>query len=114
MLCKPNSTAKPSRSVRIIANVLNACCTAANAFRNVNYLYNILLSCDFYPNYLTFCLSYFGVQTLRLSGRCMGVSVFYSNLFNSIEDSENLTALREVIDYGITSESIHYVIYEQV
>ena len=40
MLCKPNSTAKPSRSVRIIANVLNACCTAANAFRNVNYLYN--------------------------------------------------------------------------
>ena len=41
MLCKPNSTAKPSRSVRIIANVLNACCTAANAFRNVHYLYNI-------------------------------------------------------------------------
>ena len=28
---------KPSRSVRIIVNVLNACCTAANAFRDVYY-----------------------------------------------------------------------------
>ena len=28
---------KPSRSVRIIANVLNACCTADNAFINVYY-----------------------------------------------------------------------------
>ena len=27
----------PAHSVRIIANVLNACCTAANAFRNVYY-----------------------------------------------------------------------------
>ena len=32
---------KPSRSVRIIVNVLNACCTAANAFRDVYYQYNI-------------------------------------------------------------------------
>ena len=31
MFCKPNSTAKPSRLVRNIVNVLNACCTAANA-----------------------------------------------------------------------------------
>ena len=28
---------KPSRSVRIIVNVLNACCTAANAFSHVYY-----------------------------------------------------------------------------
>ena len=27
----------PARSVRIIVNVLNACCTAANAFRCVYY-----------------------------------------------------------------------------
>ena len=31
------SRAKPSRSVRNIVNVLNACCTAANAWRNVYY-----------------------------------------------------------------------------
>ena len=43
MLCKPNSPAPPppppppARSVRIIVNVLNACCTAANAFRCVYY-----------------------------------------------------------------------------
>ena len=30
---------KPSRSVRIIVNVLNACCTAANALKNVYYKY---------------------------------------------------------------------------
>ena len=37
----PPPTPPPARSVRIIVNVLNACCTAAIAFRCVKYLYNI-------------------------------------------------------------------------
>ena len=33
----------------------------------------------------------------------------YSNLFNSIEDSEDLATLKRSIDLGVQSESIHYV-----
>ena len=42
--CYANLTRRPppppARSVRIIVNVLNACCTAAIAFRCAKYLYN--------------------------------------------------------------------------